>query len=53
MTTQITTAQINDLLKSHDIQGYANEWQGRRIYINLSAKITKAKVIGITSCTLT
>ncbi|HDL4705954.1 TPA: hypothetical protein PXA14_001536 [Mannheimia haemolytica] len=43
MTTQITTAQINDLLKSHDIQGYANEWQGRRIYINLSAKNNESK----------
>lgn len=38
MTTQITVAQINDLLKSHNIQGYANDWQGRRIYINLASK---------------
>ena len=38
MTTQITVAQINDLLKSHNIQGYANEWQGRRIYINLASR---------------
>ena len=38
MTTQITVAQINDLLKSHNIKGYANDWQGRRIYINLASK---------------
>lgn len=43
MTTQITTAQINDLLKSHNIQGYASEWQGRRIYINLSAKNNESR----------
>ncbi|WP_409500210.1 hypothetical protein ACJ7Z2_10130 [Mannheimia glucosida] len=43
MTTQITIAQINDLLKSHNIQGYANEWQGRRIYINLSAKNNESR----------
>lgn len=43
MKTQITTAQIDNLLKSHDIQGYANEWQGRRIYINLSAKNNESR----------
>lgn len=38
MTTQTQVTHINDLLKSHNIDGYANNWQDRRIYINLSSK---------------
>ncbi|OOF85160.1 hypothetical protein [Rodentibacter ratti] len=38
MKTQINHEIINDLLKNNDIQGYTNNWQDRRIYINLSSK---------------
>lgn len=38
MTTQITKDQINNLLKANNITGYANVWQDRIIYINLSSK---------------
>lgn len=34
----ISVEEINELLKAHKIAGYANEWNGRRIYINLDSK---------------
>lgn len=38
MKTQINHEIINSLLKDNGISGYANNWQDRRIYINLSSK---------------
>lgn len=34
----MTEKKINEMLKNAGINGYASEWNGKRIYINLNSK---------------